>query len=97
MANIGTFTRQGEDLVGEIRTLTLKAKASIKPVAKSGEQAPDHRVFSNGVEIGAGWSMISKTSNKPYVKIKLDDPSFAAAIYCRLIETPEGQVLVWSR
>ena len=98
MTTIGTFTRNEDGFVGTITTLTLKAKASIKPVEKSSEQAPNYRAYSAGVEIGAAWSMTSK-ANKPYLSVKLDDPSFASAILCRLIfgEDPNKQQLVWSR
>jgi uncharacterized protein (DUF736 family) len=97
MATIGTFTREGENYTGTITTLSLKAKTVIKPVSKVSEQAPDYRVFAAGVEIGAGWSATSK-ANKPYVSVKLDGPSFAGAIYCRLIGTDgENQMLIWNR
>ena len=43
------------------------------------------------------WSMTSK-AEKPYLSVKLDDPSFAAAILCRLVGIgEERQNLVWSR
>ena len=61
MAQIGSFTR-GDDGVftGTIRTLNINVKATIKPVAKDNERAPDHRVTANGVEFGAGWSKAAK-------------------------------------
>ena len=97
MTNIGTFTREGENYVGSITTLTIKTKATIKPVEKTAENAPDYRVYSAGVEIGAAWSMTSK-AEKPYLSVKLDDPSFAAAIQCRLLGIGEDQqTLIWSR
>jgi uncharacterized protein (DUF736 family) len=97
MTTIGTFTRDGSDYVGTIATLTLRTKATIKPVEKTSEQAPDFRVYSAGVEIGAAWSMTSK-ANKPYLSVKLDDPSFPAAIQSRLMGGDgETYQLVWSR
>lgn len=97
MANIGTFTREGEAFTGTITTLALKAKTTIKAVTKVSEQAPDFRVYAAGVEIGAAWSATSK-ANKPYLSVRLDDPSFAGAIYCRLIGIDdEQQVLIWNR
>jgi uncharacterized protein (DUF736 family) len=98
MTTIGTFTRDGNGFVGAISTLTLKTKANLKPIERTSEQAPDYRVYSAGVEIGAAWSMTSK-ANKPYISVKLDDPSFPAAILCRLIsdESGENHQLVWSR
>ena len=97
MTTIGTFTRDGDGFTGTIATLAIKAKATIKPVKKAVENAPDYRVYASGVEIGAGWSKTSET-DKPYVSLKLDDPSFANAIFCRLVARDDSNhVLVWSR
>ena len=98
MTIIGTFTRDGNGFAGSNATLTLKAKVVLKPIEKTSEQAPDYRAYSAGVEIGAAWSMTSK-ANKPYLSVKLDDPSFPAAILCRLVfgEDPNTAQLVWSR
>src|SRR5271163_2998089 len=84
MTTIGTFTRDGDSFTGTIATLAIKAKAVIRPNAKTVEQAPDYRVYASGVEIGAAWLKKSE-ANKPYLSIKLDDPSFACAIFCRLV------------
>lgn len=97
MAIIGTFTKDGENFVGSIVTLALKAKATIQSVAKATDSAPDYRVFSGGVEIGAAWSRKSQ-EERPYLSVKLDDPSFGGAIFCRLVQRPEGgHQLMWSR
>ena len=97
MANIGTFNRDGDQFSGAIITLALKAKATIQPISKANDQAPDYRVFAGGAEIGAAWNKTSK-GERPYLSVKLDDPSFAGAIYCRLIELETGKhQLVWSR
>ena len=79
MAQIGSFTR-GDDGVftGTIRTLNINVKATIKPVAKDNERAPDYRVTANGVEFGAGWSKAAKDTGAEYLSVKLDDPSFNA-------------------
>ena len=98
MTTIGTFTRDGDSFTGTIATLALKAKVAIKPVTKTVENAPDYRVYAAGVEIGAAWSKTSEGNKREYLSIKLDDPSFADAIYCRLIgKTDDNHVLVWSR
>ena len=54
----------------------------------------------NTVELGAGWKKIAKTGGREYISLKLDDPSFPAAIYANLIQTeatPETFTLIWSR
>lgn len=97
MTTIGTFTRDGENYIGTIHTLALNVTATIQPKAKKSENAPDYRIYSLGAEIGAAWEKISE-ANKPYLSIKLDDPSFAQPIQARLITTDKGQHhLVWSR
>ena len=99
MAQIGTFTR-GDDGVftGAIRTLNINVKATIRPVAKDNERAPDYRVTANGVEFGAGWSKAAKDTGAEYLSLKLDDPSFTAPIYANLFEGDDGEfALIWSR
>lgn len=99
MAQIGTFTR-GEDGVytGEIRTLTLCVKATIRPVERDHAKAPDHRVSTGSVESGAGWTKAARDTGVAYLTLKLDDPSFAAPIYATLTESESGEhKLIWSR
>jgi len=97
MTTIGNFRSEADGFTGTIATLALKAKVAIKPVTKTVENAPDFRVYAAGVEIGAAWSKTSE-ADRPYLSIKLDDPSFAQAIFCRLVGKQNGDhVLVWSR
>lgn len=97
MANIGTFTRDGANFTGAIATLALKTKATIQPNTKVSDLAPDYRVYAGGVEIGAAWLRTSK-GERPYLSVKLDDPSFPGAIFCRMIEGTEvTHQLLWSR
>jgi uncharacterized protein (DUF736 family) len=99
MAQIGSFTRDENGIyTGEIRTLTLRVKASIKPVKRENDKAPDHRVSVGGVEFGAGWTKAARDSGVIYLSLKLDDPSFPAPIYATLIEGEDGgHRLIWSR
>jgi uncharacterized protein (DUF736 family) len=100
MATIGTFKKSGNELVGEIVTLSVQAKnVRIVPEASpASDSAPTHRVFVGRAEIGAAWS---KTSNegRDYLGLKLDDPSFTTPIYANLFsdEDGEGYSLIWSR
>ena len=96
MAIIGTFTKQDNGFQGSITTLVVNTKVSITPVEKTSEKAPDFRIFSGKAEIGAAWSAKSKEGNA-YLSVKLDDPSFAAPIVGRLVETDKGHALVWTR
>ena len=96
MAIIGTFTKADDGYQGALATLTLKAKLSLTPIEKTGEKSPDFRVYAGSAEIGAAWSSKSK-DGKPYLSVKLDDPSFSAPILARLIETDKGHALIWNR
>jgi len=96
MSIIGNFQKQNDGYAGTIRTLTLNVKAVLRAVEKTSDKAPDFRVFAGNVEIGAAWSTVSK-AEKPYVSVKLDDPSFPQPIQCRLIEQDQDFALIWSR
>jgi len=96
MATIGTFTKQDGSFVGSLATLTVKTKVTISPIDKTGENAPDYRVYAANAEIGAAWSATSK-EGKSYLSVKLDDPSFTAPILARLVEMEKGHALVWTR
>jgi uncharacterized protein (DUF736 family) len=96
MATIGTFTKQDGSFAGSLTTLTVKAKVTISPIEKSGDKAPDFRVYAGNADIGAAWSATNK-EGKSYLSVKLDDPSFAAPIFCRLVEMEKGHALVWTR
>jgi uncharacterized protein (DUF736 family) len=98
MATIGNFTRDGDSFVGMINTMAVKAKTVIKPVDKASDQAPDFRVYAGGVELGAAWRETGKTSEKPFLNVTLDDPSFIAPIQARLVRLDaDSQILIWNR
>ena len=98
MANIGTFTADKDGFTGTLRTLTLNVKVKFIPNDKSSENAPDYRIqANNGLEVGAAWKKVSQ-AERPYVSCSLDDPSFPATVYARLIEGEDGtHSLIWSR
>ena len=98
MAQIGTFTRDEDgSFTGTIKTLSFNIKARIVPAeASQNEKAPDMRVLSSNVEIGAAWKRTSK-ENTVYHSVKLDDPSFPAPIFANLVKVESDYALVWSR
>ena len=86
MANIGTFTADKDGFTGTLRTLTLNVKAKLIP-----------NIQSSGYDVGAGWRKTSE-AGRAYVSCTLDDPSFPATVYARLIEGEDGtHDLIWSR
>ena len=98
MANIGTFTADKDGYTGSLRTLTLSVKAKFVPNDKGGnENAPVFRIQATGYDVGAGWKKTSE-AGRAYVSVTLDDPSFPATVYARLIEEEDGtHNLIWSR
>jgi uncharacterized protein (DUF736 family) len=98
MANIGTFTAQNDGFAGTVRTLTLNVKVKLVRNDKGSENAPDYRIqAAGGYDIGAAWKKVSQ-ADRPYLSVTLDDPSFPATIYARLIENEDStHTLIWSR
>jgi uncharacterized protein (DUF736 family) len=100
MANIGTFKKSGNELQGEIVTLSFQARnVRIVPEAnRPNDNAPSHRIFVGRAELGAGWSKRSN-EGRDYLSVKLDDPSFTAPIYASLFDDEDGETstLIWSR
>lgn len=98
MAKIGNFKKVSGEFRGQIGTLALQAK-SIRIAAEQsvGSNAPSHRLFVGDVEIGAAWEKRTQ-DDRPYLSIKLDDPSFVAPIFAQLFEAEDGSYdLIWSR
>jgi len=97
MTTIGTFTRHDQGFNGTLQTLAFNVKVKIVPIPKDNDKAPDYRVIAGTMEIGAAWKRQS-ASNKDYLSVKLDDPSFAAPVYARLVDSEGGgAVLYWTR
>ena len=97
MATIGTFTADKDGFTGTLRTLTLNVKVKFVPNTGESENAPNYRIVAGNFEIGAAWKKISK-AERPYLSATLDDPSFPATIYARLVEGEDGvHNLIWSR
>jgi uncharacterized protein (DUF736 family) len=100
MATIGTFTASDNGFAGSIKTLTLNIKAKFVASEKENDKAPDYRIFAGtAVEFGAAWKKTARDSEREYLSVKLDDPSFPAPIYASLVKVDgeEGYILIWSR
>ena len=98
MATIGNFTADKEGFNGTLQTLTLNVKAKLVPNDKGeSEKAPDFRVQAASHDIGAAWKKTSE-AGRNYLSVTIDDPSFPAPVYARLIEGEDGtHDLIWSR
>ena len=98
MAIIGSFTSNGDGFNGTIKPLNLNVKAKMVRPERPSEKGPAFRILAGNVEFGAAWQKTS-TEGRDYLSVKLDDPSFPAAIYATLIEVEgsDGLQLIWSR
>jgi len=100
MATIGSFKKVGAEFQGEIVTLSVQAKGVriVPEDSRQNENAPTHRVFVGRAEIGAAWTKRS-ASQRDYLALKLDDPSFTAPIFANLFDDEESDSysLIWSR
>jgi uncharacterized protein (DUF736 family) len=95
MAQIGTFTRNDDGFFGNISTLTLDAKLAILPAEISdAENAPNHRVFCEGMEIGAAWNRTGEKAGN-YLSVSIDDPSFTQSIHANLFQS-DAEKSVWT-
>src|SRR5207253_2048402 len=77
----------------------LNAKAKLVRVETPSDKGPHFRIFAGNVKLGAAWQKTAKDTERDYLSVKLDDPSFPAPIYATLIEVEglEGLQLIWSR
>ncbi|MBB4096304.1 DUF736 domain-containing protein [Ochrobactrum pecoris] len=95
MSQIGTFTRTTDGFFGRIRTLTLNAEVTILPVdSTDAENAPERRVFLNGVEVGAAWERTGEKAGT-WLSITIDDPSLVEPIRARMFEA-DAKKGIWS-
>ena len=56
-------------------------------------------IFAGATEFGAAWKKTARETQREYLSVKLDDPSFPAPIYASLVEAEDGSGhnLIWSR
>jgi uncharacterized protein (DUF736 family) len=99
MATIGTFTAADNGYTGSVKTLTLNVKAKFVATEKTNEKAPDYRIVAGATEFGAAWKQKAQNSDREYLSVKLDDPSFPVPIYAALVkgEGDDSFTLIWSR
>ena len=98
MSRIGTFKLVSGEYRGQITTLSVQAKSvRIVPEKNVSGNAPSHRVFAGDAEVGAAWQKTSQ-DKRPYLSVKLDDPSFVSPIFAQLFAGEEDEHdLVWTR
>src|ERR1700748_3617229 len=95
MAATGHVTKsQDGNFKGALRTLAFKAPVTITlNTTKTGDTQPDYRVFSNNVEIGAGWIKTGQASGEADVSLPLADPSFGPKRLCATRAAPPAKTM----
>ena len=91
---IGTFTKAAGKLSGTLSSYLGSAKVTFQP----NEKGPDFTLIDQtGCELGVAWSRTSK-AGKEYISVKLDSPTWPAAINAALFADKQGHSrLVWDR
>ncbi len=101
MAVIGKFSKTADGYAGTIRTMTINVKAAFVANDKNGnDKAPDFKLIVGEKEFGAAWRAKAKgEGGKPFLRVELDDPSFASPVRAALFESGEDgkEALVWNR
>jgi uncharacterized protein (DUF736 family) len=99
MATIGDFTASEGGFVGFIKTLTLNIKVRFVATGKEYDRGPDYRLFNGMTECGAAWKKTARDSEREFLSVKLDDPSFPAPIYAQLVKADGDDRfnLIWTR
>ena len=100
MATIGNFTKTENGFTGMVKTLNLNVKTvKFVPAEGDSERGPDFRIFAGAINFGAAWKKTARETQREYLSVKLDDPSFPAPIYASLVEADDGEShnLIWSR
>ena len=104
MAAIGIVTGSIEDgFSGQLRTLSIKAAIDIRRNRqKAGDVQPDFRIWSDGIEIGAGWVRVGGQSQRPYVSLAIEAPEFGQRrLYANLgraagQDDPDIYAIIWN-
>lgn len=93
---IEILQRIGEEIRGELRTLTLRANIAFVPACgKKGGLTPSHIILANATEVGAAWTIPGPLLS---VEFRMDDPAFASPLAGTLTGTYDGNfVLLWRR
>jgi uncharacterized protein (DUF736 family) len=81
------------------RPSVLSPRRTTAPTEKDNDKAPDYRIIAGNIECGAAWKKTARDSDREYLSVKLDDPSFPAPIYASLVkgEGDDSFNLIWSR
>ena len=91
MANIGTFTAEKDGFTGTLRTLTLNVKVSSWfPTTRATPRTPPTSTCKRLATKSAQRGRRPARPGGNTLSVSIDDPSFPATVYARLIENEDG-------
>lgn len=101
MSIIGHFTTaKNGGWTGSIQTLVLNAKVRLVPNDdRDHDNAPAFRVLIGQSRIGDAWETRAASDERPYLRLRLDDPSFQEPLTAALFPSEDGgsAQLIWNR
>ena len=99
MPTIGQFRVKDDGYEGSISTLTMARKVRFVPnPSKKQDDSPDYFVKTGACDLGFARKAKAKGDDgREYLKVFLDDPSFAVPVWAALFEADGKADLVWSR
>ena len=90
----GTLYQIGDEIRGELRSLTTSPSVASVPVHTSkGSVAPSDVVVASGVEVGAAWPAVPRSGI--VLKVRIDDSTFPSPLVGTLTETGEGEFVLY--
>ncbi|MEN5279323.1 DUF736 domain-containing protein [Brucella sp. TWI432] len=93
------FDQRGSSFVGQMELIGQTIDLVFWPREKKGEFSPDYDIYKKSFVVGSAWRRKTLDTEKYYLSVKLDDPTFLAPIYARLLDKDERgkYALVWQR
>ena len=73
-----------------LRTLTLNVKVKLVPNDKGDTENAPTSTRKRLATVGAAWKKTSE-AGREYLSVSIDDPSFPATVYARLIENEDAR------
>jgi uncharacterized protein (DUF736 family) len=93
---VGIFHKVGDELRGQVHSLTLSFELVFIPVVSRSKSGPSYKIMSGATQVGRAWP--KTPGDLSFLKVKFDDPTFPAPFIGEMTSDAEGNyVLVWKR
>lgn len=99
MRIIGMFDLRGNSIVGQMELIGHTIDLVFWPREKKGELSPDYDIYKKSFVVGHAWRRKALDTERNYLSVKFDDPTFVAPFYAMLLDKDaDGKyALVWQR